>query len=53
MITEHQIRLSQADHPQDEPETKASGIWMYGVLAVAVVAFAYAVYRAGVAWMAV
>jgi hypothetical protein len=31
MITEHQIRLSQAGHPQDEPETRSSGLWLYAM----------------------
>ncbi|WP_181170987.1 hypothetical protein [Mesorhizobium sp. B2-1-3] len=39
--------------PYTEPEQKSSGLWMYGVLVIAVGLFGWAAYRAVLAWMAV
>lgn len=55
MITENEIRLSQAGYPQPEPETKAwwRGMFLIALATVAAVGFAWAAYRAVLAWMAV
>ncbi len=55
MITENDIRLSQAGYPQPEPETRYAwrGVFLIALATVAAVGFAYAAYRAVLAWMAV